>query len=122
MNNWDSLCTIYSKDHATGEGARTGAEGVQEPQNIPEDTPEAPPKKKRTGDAILCMMGEVKMTFEEAMKSTEPLPMPKVTPPTEILDALKKVPDLEDSDMVRAYGKLIVNERLVKDSWRSPLG
>ena len=63
VNNWDSLCTIYSKDHATGEGARTGAEGVQEPQNIPEDTPEAPPKKKRIGDAILCMMGEVKMTF-----------------------------------------------------------
>ena len=89
----------------------TGAEGVQEPQNTLEETPEAPPKRQHSGDAILCMMGEVKMPFEDAMKSTEPLPMPKVTPPTEILDALKKIPDLEDNDMLRAYGKLIVNER-----------
>ena len=56
------------------------------------------------------------------MKSTEPLPMPKVTPPTAILDALKKVPDLEDSDMVRAYGKLIVNERLVEGLMALPIG
>ncbi|XBI08249.1 hypothetical protein VPH35_136005 [Triticum aestivum] len=45
-------------------------------------------------------------------KTNEPLPMPKVTPPTEILDALKKIPNLEGSDMPRAYGKLIVDERL----------
>jgi hypothetical protein len=38
--------------------------------------------------------------------------MPKVTPPSEILDALQKVPNLEDSNILKAYGKLIVNERL----------
>ena len=37
-----------------------------------------------------------------------------MTPPTEILDALKEIPDLAESDMLRAYGKLIVNERLVE--------
>ena len=58
------------------------------------------------------MMGKMKMYFDDTLKTTEPLPMPKVTPPTEILAARKKVPDLEDSDMLRAYGKLIVNERL----------
>ena len=114
MNNWDALNTIYSKDHATGAGARTGAECVQESPNTPtpEVAPEAPPKRLRTGDAILCMMGEMKMSFQDALKTNEPLPMPKVTSPTEILNALKKVPGLEDSDMLRAYGKLIVSERL----------
>ena len=124
MNNWESLSIIYSRDHATGGGARTGAECVQEPQNTPaaEETPEAPPKRQRTGDAIMCMMGEVKMTFQDALKSTEPLSMAKVTPPTEILDALKKVPNLEDSDMLRAYGKLIVNGRLVEALMALPEG
>ncbi|XBI76646.1 hypothetical protein VPH35_069857 [Triticum aestivum] len=112
--NWESINTIYSKDHATGVGARTGAECVQEPQDTPvvEESPEVPQKRQHTGDAILCMMGKMKMSFNDALKTTEPLPMPKVTPPTEILAALKKVPDLQDSDMLRAYGKLIVNERL----------
>jgi hypothetical protein len=35
-----------------------------------------------------------------------------VTPPSKILDALQRIPDLEDSDVLEAYGKLIVNERL----------
>ena len=117
VNNWDAIETIYSKDHATGVGARTAAECVEQTQNVantpaPEETPDVPPKRQRTGDAILCMMGQMKMSFDDALKSTEPLPMPKVTPPTEILDALKKIPDLEATDMLRAYGKLIVNEHL----------
>jgi hypothetical protein len=53
----------------------------------------------------------MKTSFDDALKTTEPLPMPKVTPPTEILDALKKL-QMENCDMLRAYGKLIVNERL----------
>jgi hypothetical protein len=38
--------------------------------------------------------------------------MLKVTPPSAILDTLKKVPNLEDFDMLKVYEKLIVNERL----------
>jgi hypothetical protein len=79
---------------------------------VPEESPEVPPKRQRTGDAILCMMGQMRTSFDEALKTTEPLSIPKVTPPSEILDALQKVPDLEDSDVLKAYGKLIVNERL----------
>ena len=48
--------------------------------------------------------------------------MLKVTPPTEILDALKNIPDLEDSDMLRAYRKLIVNERLIEALMALPEG
>jgi hypothetical protein len=45
----------------------------------------------------MFMMGELRASFDQALKTTEPLPMRKVTPPTEILDALKKVPGLEDN-------------------------
>uniref|UniRef100_A0ACD5T919 Uncharacterized protein n=1 Tax=Avena sativa TaxID=4498 RepID=A0ACD5T919_AVESA len=112
VKNWEAIATIYSKDHATGAGARTGAECVQE-QDTPtaEETPEVPPKRQRIGDATLCMMGQMKTSFDEALKTTEPLPMPKVTPPTEILDALKKVQGLGDSDIITAYTKLTANER-----------
>jgi hypothetical protein len=58
------------------------------------------------------MMGQMRTSFDEALKTTEPLPMPKVTPPAEILDALQKIPDLEDSEMLMAYGKLVNNERM----------
>ena len=58
------------------------------------------------------MMGQMRTSFEDALKTTEPLPMPKVTSPTEIIVALKEIPNLEDGDMLKAYGKLIVNERL----------
>ncbi|VAH64681.1 unnamed protein product [Triticum turgidum subsp. durum] len=49
--NWESINTIYSKDHATGVGARTGAACVQEPQETPvvEESPEVPQKRERTG-------------------------------------------------------------------------
>jgi hypothetical protein len=58
------------------------------------------------------MIGQMRISFDEALKTTEPLHMLKVTPPSEILDALQKVPDLEDEDILKAYGKLIINERL----------
>jgi hypothetical protein len=109
-HNCSEIEAIYSKD---GEGARIGGESAKE-QNTPvvEESPEVPQKRQRTGDAILCMMGQMRTSFDDALKTADPLPMPKATPPTEILAALQKVQGLEDSDMVRAYGKLIVNERL----------
>jgi hypothetical protein len=55
------------------------------------------------------MMGHMRTSFDEDLKKTEPLPMPKVTPPSDILDAL------EDSDILKTYGKLTVNERLFEE-------
>jgi hypothetical protein len=77
-----------------------------------EKSPEVPQKRQRTGDAILCIIGQTRTSFDETLKTTEPLCIPKVTPPSKILDALQRIPDLEDSDVLEAYGKLIVNERL----------
>jgi hypothetical protein len=114
IKNWDHISAIYSKDHATGEGAKTGVEareGIAEPNEV---SPELPQKRQRTGEAILCMLGDMRTTFQEALKSTDPIPLPKVTPPSQILDALKLIPNMAHHDLLRAYAKLTVNERLVE--------
>ncbi|XP_044980870.1 uncharacterized protein LOC123448147 [Hordeum vulgare subsp. vulgare] len=115
VKNWQAISTIYSKDHATGAGAKTGAECAQ-PQSssvaqVGDDdaeTPEPPKKRARAADAILSMVGELRCTFDEALKTTD---AQKVTPPSEILAALKEIPGLEGDDLLRAYGKLTANER-----------
>ena len=113
VKNWDALSTIYSSDHANGEGDKTGAESAQDSLEQADDvSPELPQKRQQTGDAILCMLGDMKTTFHDAMKSCEPLQMPQVTPPMDILSALEMIPDFVRSDMLRAYGKLILSERL----------
>ena len=77
VKNWDALSTIYSSDHANGEGAKTGAESAQDSLEQADDaSPELPQKRQRTGDAILCMLEDIRTTFQDVLKSTEPLPMP----------------------------------------------
>ena len=48
VKNWEAICTIYTKDHATGEGAMTGAETEAQPTEpdvvAVEDSPEMPQK------------------------------------------------------------------------------
>ncbi|XBH77851.1 hypothetical protein VPH35_104241 [Triticum aestivum] len=113
IKNWDSICIVYSKDHANGKGAKTGADIAVEPLEEPiEVSPEVTPKRQRTGDAILCMLGDMKRDLVDAFKTTEPIPLPKVTTPAEILDALRLIPDLAEQDMLRWYGKLVLNDRL----------
>ena len=102
IHNWNEICNIYSKDHATGQGARTGAETETETQTVPptqetiDTSPECagPSKRLRIGEAIMCMLGDLKTSWSEAMKSTEPLHAPQVTPPSAILAALDDMPDL----------------------------
>uniref|UniRef100_N1QQ48 DDE Tnp4 domain-containing protein n=1 Tax=Aegilops tauschii TaxID=37682 RepID=N1QQ48_AEGTA len=100
IKNWESICIIYSKDHANGEGAKTCAEIAVEPLEEPiEVSLEVALKRQRIGDAILCMLGDMK-DLVGAFKKTEPIPLPKVTTPTEILDALRLIPDLAEQDML----------------------
>ena len=113
VKNWDAISTIYSIDHANGDGAKTAAESAQDSsEECSEASPDLPQKKQRTGEAILCMLGDMKTSFRDALKSTEPLPLPQVTSPAKILAALEQIPDLARCDLLRAYGKLILNERL----------
>lgn len=122
MKNWDAISTIYSADHANGEGAKTGAENGQDTLEQPDDaSPDLPQKRQRTGDAILCMLGDMKTSFSDALKSTEPLSQPHVTPPGEILAALQMIPDFATCDLLQSYGKLILNERLFQALMELPL-
>ncbi|XBH76254.1 hypothetical protein VPH35_102927 [Triticum aestivum] len=76
---------------------------------------------ERTGDAILCLLGDMKGSFNDALKSLEPLPLPQVTPPAEILATLEMIPDLARGDILRSYGKLILSERLYQALLELPM-
>ncbi|KAF7081785.1 hypothetical protein CFC21_085690 [Triticum aestivum] len=121
VKHWEAISTIYSKDHADGEGAKTGAETAADLEETIEVSPETVPKRQRTGDAIMCMIGEMRTTFKDALKTTDPLPLPKVTTPSEILAALELIPELAEVDMLRSYGKLILNERLFEALMELPM-
>jgi hypothetical protein len=59
------------------------------------------------------MLGDMKTSFGNALKSTEPIPLPQVTPPVEILVALEMIPDLARSDLllVNVYSKHFYNSQ-----------
>ncbi|KAK3164295.1 hypothetical protein QOZ80_1AG0015470 [Eleusine coracana subsp. coracana] len=63
----------------------------------------------------------MKTSFHDAMKSNEPLQLPQVTPPAEILAALEMIPDLARSSMLRYYRKLILSERLFQALMELPM-
>jgi len=65
----------------------------------------------------MCMIGEMRTTFKDALKTTGPLPLPKVTTSSEILAAR----ELAEVDMLRSYGKLILNERLFETLMELPM-
>lgn len=68
-----------------------------------------------------CMMGDMKSEFQEALKTTDPVTLPKVTPSAEILAALQTIPNLAEGDMLRAYGRLSTSERLVESLMELPM-
>ncbi|KAF8720732.1 hypothetical protein HU200_023636 [Digitaria exilis] len=122
VKNWDAICTIYSKDHATGDGAQTGVESSQvAPEQGDDASPELPQKRQRTCEAILTILEDMRTSFSDVFKSTEPIPLPQVTPPAEILAKLQMIPDLARCDMLKSYGKLILNERLFQALMELPM-
>jgi hypothetical protein len=122
IKKWESTTTIYSKDQANGDGAKTGAEIAADPVEQPiEVSPESAPKRQRTSDIILCILGDMKTSFGDALKTTDPLPLLKVTTSAEILATLQLIPDLAESDMLRCYGKFVLNERLFQTLMELPI-
>lgn len=57
------------------------------------------------------MLGEINTSFQASMKSIEPLEVPKLASPEEILESLKEIPDLARADFPRAYGILTRDDR-----------
>ena len=69
-------------DELRHEGAKMGVESRQEATASPSEVSlELPHKRQRTGEAILCMLGDMKTSFQDALKSTDPIPLPKATAP-----------------------------------------
>jgi hypothetical protein len=79
------------------------------------------PKRPHTGEEIMCMFGSLKTSFDDAMKSTEPLQQPQVTPPSVMLATIEAVPDMSRTEQLRAYAKLTVSERLFHSLLELPL-
>ncbi|CAL4889586.1 unnamed protein product [Urochloa decumbens] len=107
--NFHDLCALLR------ESAQVPAEELEEA------TPDIPQKRQRTGEAILSMLGDMRTSFQDALKANEPLPMPQATPPAQILATLEEIPDLARSDLLRSYGKLILSERLVQALMELPM-
>jgi hypothetical protein len=119
VKNFQEISTIYSKDHATIHGARTcaktGREVIQPAAREANDiTPEyfGPlPKRPHTGEAILYMLVDMKTSFSDAVKSSEPIQIPQATSPSVILATLDAIPGFSRTHKLQAYEKIILNQR-----------
>ncbi|KQJ96520.1 hypothetical protein BRADI_3g24076v3 [Brachypodium distachyon] len=86
IHNRHAIFIVYSKDKANGEGARTGNETEVDPTSQENDMSpgivEPAPKSQRASEALLCMVGEMKTSFNDALKTTEPLTISHGPPTT----------------------------------------
>lgn len=68
-------------------------------------------KRFRTEDALFCMSGNIKNSFQISMKSNETQEEPKSACPKEIFAALQAIPNLARDDLLRAYCILTSSDR-----------
>nr|XP_040258323.2 uncharacterized protein LOC109782919 [Aegilops tauschii subsp. strangulata] len=127
---WDSISLVFSKDHATGTGARTTGESAAEMaaenvNNISTDSAatsstqtgkEQKRKRYRSDDSIASMLGEKLDNFTSAYKAdiAQVAPPEKPSSPEEILDALNAIVGLDDDGLLAAYDILIADDRKFK--------
>lgn len=127
---WDSISLVFSKDHATGTGARTAGESAAEMaaenvNNISTDSAatsstqtgeEQKRKRYRSDDSIASMLGEKLDNFTSAYKAdiAQVAPPEKPSSPEEILDALNAIVGLDDDGLLAAYDILIADDRKFK--------
>ncbi|XP_062217184.1 uncharacterized protein LOC133917289 [Phragmites australis] len=138
VKNWDAISLIYSKDHATGEGARTAVESSHElaaelgGDNGHEGSPtissshwgheSSKAKRHRTHDALCNFLREITTSFQASTKAVEPVvTQPTITSPEEIFEALQEIPDLAHEDILKAYPVLTSDERKFKSLMALPM-
>ncbi|TVU38587.1 hypothetical protein EJB05_11968, partial [Eragrostis curvula] len=68
-------------------------------------------KRFRTDEALFCMSGEIKNSFQISVSSDELPKEPHNTPPKEIFAALQEIPNLARDDLLKAYCILTTNDR-----------
>jgi hypothetical protein len=68
-------------------------------------------KRFRTKDALFCMSGNIKNSFQISTNSNETQEEPKTACPKEIFAALQAIPNLARDDLLRAYCILTSSDR-----------
>uniref|UniRef100_A0ACD5UMX5 Uncharacterized protein n=2 Tax=Avena sativa TaxID=4498 RepID=A0ACD5UMX5_AVESA len=140
IKNWDAISLIFSRDYATSEEESAGGENAQEmalkgAEDVREVTQNSPStsgpssqdqggtptstrpsqqcmsKRFRTEDAVFCMSGNIKNSFQISVKPNEPPEEPAKASPKEIFAALQEIPNLGRADLLRAYCILTSNDR-----------
>ena len=121
---------MFSKDHATGTGARTAAESAAEigavnVNNVNSESAatsstqageEHKRKRYRSDDSVATILGEKLDNFTSAYKAdiAQTAPLEKTSSPEVILDALNAVEGLDDDNLLAAYDIFIANDRKFK--------
>jgi hypothetical protein len=119
------ISTLYTRDRATGAGARTAAESAvemaEENANNNKDASSSthadedrPKKRYRSDDSIATMLGDKLDNFTAVFKSDVSEPPPKPASPEEIWAALGDIPDLDDDDQLAIYDVLVADDRKFK--------
>lgn len=141
IKNWDAISLIFSRDYATSEEESAGGENAQEmalkgAEDVRELTQNSPStsgpssqdqggtptstrptqlcrrsKRFRTDDALFCMSGNIKNSFQISVKANEPPAERANASPKEIFAALQEIPNLGRGDLLRAYCILTSNDR-----------
>ncbi|KAK1594683.1 hypothetical protein QYE76_008259 [Lolium multiflorum] len=121
---WDMISTLYNRDRATGEGARTANESAAEmAEEIPnttatnkdansstKDDEDRPKKRYRSDDSIATMLGDKLDNFTAVFKADAPEPPPKPASPEEIWALLGGIPELEDDQLLAIYDVLVADD------------
>lgn len=122
--NWDAISLIFSRDYATSEDESAGTEnaeemalkGAEDVQELMQNSPSAYEpssqnqvgtptstqptlqarrrKRFRTDDALFCMSGNIKNSFQISVKPNEPREEPTNASSKEIFAALQEIPNL----------------------------
>ncbi|KAM0854410.1 hypothetical protein ACQ4PT_050439 [Festuca glaucescens] len=131
---WDMVSTLYNRDRATGEGARTANESAAEmaeeianttatnkdDNSSTKDDEDRPKKRYRSDDSIATMLGDKLDNFTAVFKADAPEPPPKPASPEEIWALLGGIPDLEDDQLLAIYDVLDADDRKFKSMLALP--
>jgi hypothetical protein len=122
------ISTLYSRDRATGVGARNAEESMYEMadenanSNNNKDAnssstqadEDSPKKRYMSDDSTATMLGDKLDNFTAVFKANVSEPRTKPASPEEIWDALGVILDLEDDEQLAIYDVLVADDRKFK--------
>jgi hypothetical protein len=127
---WNMNSTLYSRDRATGAGARIVAEMTEENANTTTNNiyansstqanEDRPKKRYRSDESIATILGDKLDNFTVVFKVDALEPPPKLASPEEIWALLGDIPGLEDDQQLAIYDVLVSDDRKFKSLMALP--